>query len=488
MTISDKFYTPAQVRSGELGAAQSAGIDMYVLMERAGQAAFAVAMSQYPSAEHWLICCGKGNNGGDGYIIANLARALGIFVTVWQVGDPELLTGDAQQAYRHWKSVGGKVYSPQEEIPDNVDLIIDALLGTGLSGDVRPEFSSLIGKINGAHAPVIAVDIPSGLNGETGCVMGSAVVAQHTVSFIGVKQGMVTAQARAYCGEIHFAGLGVDDLFVQQNIPSANAIAAINSKTFVRRSRVAHKGTNGKALIVAGNRGMGGAAILSALAALRTGCGMVACHCDESVVNPLLAHAPEVMSGGWDCEPLASRVEWASVLAFGPGLGRDDKAKRVYHQLATVTKPKVVDADALHFLAQSPVIDPLRIITPHPGEAASLLGCSTADIESDRFKSVQALQKKYGGVVVLKGAGTLVADGNKVHVCLAGNPGMATAGMGDVLTGVIVALLAQGFSLSQVATLGVQLHSQAADLCAKEHGERGLIASDLHDYLRRLVN
>jgi NAD(P)H-hydrate epimerase len=491
MTMSDRFYSMDQVRQGEGYAASSKGLEMYSLMERAGQAVFAIGMAQYPSSEHWLVCCGSGNNGGDGYIVASLAKSVGMFVTVWQLGDPEKLTGDARTAYLHWLHHGGQIFDAEnEQVPETVDVIIDAVLGTGLTGSVRSNVQAVIEKLNAFPAPIVAVDIPSGLCGDTGRAFGHAIRAEHTMSFIGLKQGLVTGEARDYVGELHFAGLGVEDVFDHQNQPTAWAICCgtLESALLPRLSNT-HKGSFGKVLLVGGNDGMGGALILCAQATAKCGAGMVATLCHQNNVAPLLIAIPEVMSSDWnELSDIESRLAWCNVLALGPGLGRNSTAQNIYHIVASRDLYKVFDADALHFLALHPNFDQHRVITPHSAEAAKLLETTVEVIESDRFASVKQLQAKYGGVAVLKGPGTLVCDGEKTWVCLAGNPGMASAGMGDVLTGVIVSLLAQGLSLSDAARFGVLIHSKAGDKEANIRGQRGLLASDVIVQLRQLVN
>ncbi|CAM3638215.1 Bifunctional NAD(P)H-hydrate repair enzyme Nnr [Vibrio aerogenes CECT 7868] len=490
MAMTNVFYSTRQVKNGEQSAADAKGLKMYSLMERAGQAVFAIGMAQYPSSEHWLICCGSGNNGGDGYIVASLAKSVGIYVTVWQTGGPDSLTGDARVAYEHWRSHGGEVSAPGDKVPESVDVIIDALLGTGLKGPVRMSALTLIEALNQSPKPVIAVDIPSGLCGDTGSVLGGAVKAEHTVSFIGLKQGLVTGKARNYVGELHFAGLGVEDAFDHMNTPGVRAIQVKPSgHVLPKRAASSHKGSHGKALLFGGNEGMGGAIILAAMATAKCGTGMTSVLCHAYNVTPLLVSTPEVMSACWDSpEFVEKRMQWSDVLAIGPGLGRDEKAYRIYSTVASSDKPKVVDADALYFLMQQPNEDDKRVITPHPAEAACLLQTSVAEVEADRYAAIKALQARYGGVIVLKGAGSLVCDGQDTYVCLAGNPGMASAGMGDVLTGVITSFIAQGLDLPEAAKLGVQTHSMAADQNAKAFGERGLLASDLLPHLRHLVN
>lgn len=490
MPLPNVFFSAQQVRTGEYQAAQDKGLPMFTLMERAGQAVFTLALAQYPGANHWLICCGGGNNGGDGYIVAGLARSMGIDVTLWQIGEPAKLKGDAKIAYEHWVELGGEVSQPEEYIPEEADLIIDGILGTGLSGTVRQNIVFLIEQINQCDLPVISIDVPSGLCANKGAVLGDCVIANHTVTFIGVKQGLVTGQARDYVGHLHFAGLGVNDAFNFHQTPTLYAIEDDLRKQWLpRRKRTAHKGSHGKALLVGGNEGMGGAMILASRACCKCGTGLTAAMLHGNNVPALLATAPEVMSADWAASDLLKqRMRWCDVVAIGPGLGREGVAQYLYDQIADLDMPKVMDADALYFLARDEQYDDKRIMTPHSGEAARMLEMSVADVEADRFKAVKDLQRRYGGVVVLKGAGTLVYDGLQTYVCLDGNPGMATGGMGDVLTGVITAMMAQGLSLSMSARLGVLIHSKAADQNAQLKGERGLLASDLMPHLRELVN
>ncbi|SJL84475.1 bifunctional ADP-dependent NAD(P)H-hydrate dehydratase/NAD(P)H-hydrate epimerase [Vibrio palustris] len=489
MPLPSRFYTAQQVKKGEASSAQMKSLPMFALMERAGQAVFTVALAQYPTSQHWLICCGGGNNGGDGYIVANVAKNMGQRVTVWHSSNPDDLQGDALRAYYQWVDKGGEVYPFDDEIPDDVDLIIDGLLGIGLSGEVREPTYGLINIINQSQKPVVSIDIPSGLNADTGAVLGVAVRASHTISFIGMKQGLVTGQAREYTGQLHFAGLGVSDVFDEQNEPSMQAIEArCVHEHLPKREACAHKGSHGKTLLVGGDIGMGGAMLLAAQACARVGSGLTAVALHGHNVMPLLTTIPEVMSIDWQSDVAKSRLDWCHVIGIGPGLGKGETGKYWFDCVAERAQPKVMDADALFFLAHTPHYDDNRIMTPHPAEAARLLGASVAFVEADRFKAVRSLHERYGGVIVLKGAGTLVYDGEQLLVCTAGNPGMATGGMGDVLTGVITSLVAQGLDLFSAAQVGVWIHSNAADKDAALQGERGLLASDLIAHLRQFVN
>lgn len=491
MSSPISLYTAEQVKQGEVAAAKAKSIPMYELMTRAGQAVFDVMMHQYTECQKVLIVCGGGNNGGDGYVVGKLALEAGLQVTLWQVVEETKLKGDALTAYQDYCAAGGDTNEPDLSFDLDYDCIVDALFGTGLSGSVRPDGVSLINRLNRVNAPIVAVDLPSGLSSNSGQVLGACVKADHTVSFIGLKQGLFTGQARDYTGDIHFKGLGVEDIFEQQNTPSALLLNNLSDyEPFLPRLKASHKGTHGKAVIIGGNRGMGGAALLSAQACLRSGSGLTALLTHPENTLASLVVCPEVMASSWE-ESLVNeqRLEhWCDCIAIGPGLGTDASAQKMFHSVSQQQLPKVYDADALNLLVNHVHEDAQRILTPHPGEAARLLNCSVSEIESERFLAVKRLQQKFDGVTVLKGAGTLICDGQQTYVCNAGNPGMATGGMGDVLTGVILGLLAQGESLTSSAVKGVMVHSLAADMDAEKNGERGLCASDLLPHIRHLVN
>ena len=488
---SGNLYRAEQVRRGEQQAAAQQSMAMYQLMERAGAAVFQELEQGYACYRNVLVCCGGGNNGGDGYVVARLAREAGYQVTLWQMGDAAKLQGDAALARDAWLATGGQILPPAAVIPASIDVVIDALLGTGLSGEVRTEGKQLISMINQIALPVIAIDIPSGLCADTGKVLGEAVKARSTVTLIGSKQGLWTAQAAEYVGLVKFAGLQVAEDFEQIEPPSARLIQVGDvASCLPPRSRSAHKGDHGRIILAGGDHGMGGAIRMASEAAARTGAGLTAVLTQPDNVLSIVTARPEIMATGWqqtDKSVLAQRLKWADVLVLGPGLGQSDWSEALYRQLADSEKSLVVDADGLNLLARSPDYKNNRIITPHPGEAARLLACSVQEVEADRFRAVRALQQKYGGVAVLKGAGTLVDDGTQCWVCAAGNPGMATGGMGDVLSGIIGALLGQGLSLAAAAWCGVWIHSTAADRCAAE-GERGMLAGDLFPHIRQLVN
>ena len=419
---------------------------------------------------------------GDGYIIARLALEAGLKVSVYSLADPVNLKGDALAAYQNYVGAKGTVIPFQGEVIIDVDVIVDALLGTGLDRPVTGLYALAIQVINKSPAHVVAVDSPSGLNADTGNVMGCAVKADCTVTFIGLKQGLFTGHAADYCGEISYASLAVPDAIFQA--VSSSAVRVVKTP-LPRRDRCTHKGNYGHVLIVGGDCGYSGAARLAGEAALRVGAGLVSVATRTEHAGLMNLNRPELMCHGVETAgQLAALLEKASVVVIGPGLGQSDWAKELFVATIKAQKPLIIDADGLNLLARSPVTNSDWILTPHPGEAARLLSCSTAEIQQDRFAAVSAIQAKYGGIAVLKGAGTLIASEDEIAVSTTGNPGMASGGMGDVLAGVIAGLLAQGLSLKNAAQQGVYLHGLAADLAAAKDGERGLLASDLMPYLR----
>jgi hydroxyethylthiazole kinase-like uncharacterized protein yjeF len=481
-----KLYRAAQVRELDRIAIQERGIPGFELMSRAGHEVFQRLKKQWPHARSVAIFCGSGNNAGDGYIIARLALDTGLKVCVYAVSEPEKLNGDALLAYRKYSEAHGMVVPFQNEQTINADVLVDALLGTGLDRPVTGLYAEAIQVINAHPAPAVAVDIPSGLNADTGNAMGCAVNAICTVTFIGLKQGLFTGQAAEYCGEIYYAQLGVpDDVFAGLEATATRVVKV----PLPRRHRYAHKGNCGHVLIVGGELGYSGAAIMAGEAALRVGSGLVSIATRAGHAGLLNLNRPELMCHGVETpEQLSALLDKVDAVVVGPGLRQTDWAKALFHAAISAGKPTVVDADGLNLLAAAPTAKPHWILTPHPGEAARLLNCATAAIQHDRFAAALSLQANYGGVAVLKGAGTLIASEHQLAVSSTGNPGMASGGMGDVLSGVIAGLLAQGLSLRDAAQQGVYLHGLAADLAAEKDGERGLLASDLMPYLRQLVN
>ncbi len=484
------LYRADQVRALDRYAIDKCGIPGLTLMERAGAAAFAVLCERWPKARYLTVLCGMGNNGGDGYVVARLAHQAGFNVTVMQVGDGPKLKGDARAAAEAFMACG---LTPQPFAASALsasDVLIDALLGTGLDREVSGELRAVIEAVNSNSVPVLAIDIPSGLHADTGRIIGAAVEAKATVSFIGLKQGMFTGQGPDQCGAIYLADLDVPEEVYSAASPSAHRVELSQFRGLLTpRRRTAHKGHFGHVLVVGGEHGYAGAARMAAEAAGRMGAGLISLATRPSHAGFITISRPEIMCHGVE-EPgdLTPLVDKATVIAVGPGLSQSPWARRLFHQILKQNKPLVVDADGLNLLAAEPLARDPWVLTPHPGEAARLLGSTSAAVQADRFQAAGEIQRRYGGVCVLKGAGTVIATSEGgLAVCQGGNPGMASGGMGDVLTGVIAGLLAQGLSLNDAAHLGVCLHASAGDLAARE-GERGLLASDLMPWLRQLVN
>ena len=476
------LYRTAQVRELDRIAIQEQGIPGFELMSRAGYEVFQWFRNKWPDTKSVAVFCGGGNNAGDGYIVARLALEAGLKICVYSLSEPTSLKGDALTAYQGYIEAKGTVIPFQGVEIIDAEVIVDALLGTGLDRPVTGLYALAIQVINKSAAPIVAVDNPSGLNADTGNVMGCAVKADCTVTFIALKQGLFTGQAADYCGEIDYASLGVPDEIFQVVPPSALRVV---KTPLPRRDRCSHKGNYGHVLIVGGDLGYSGAARLAGEAALRVGAGLVSIATRTEHAGLMNLNRPELMCHGIGCAgQLAALLEKASVIVIGPGLGQSDWAKELFMATIKAQKPMIIDADGLNLLARSPMTNPDWILTPHPGEAARLLSCSTAEIQQDRFASVLAIQAKYDGTAILKGAGTLIASENKVAVSTTGNPGMASGGMGDVLSGVIAGLLAQGLFLKNAAEQGVYRHGEAADLAVEKDGERGLLASDLIPWLR----
>jgi NAD(P)H-hydrate epimerase len=485
------LYRAEQVRRLDRCAIQTHGIPGMTLMERAGAAAYGLLRERWPAARSVSVLAGIGNNGGDGYVVARLARADGLSVHVLQLGEPERVQGDAAVALQALRDSGGTI-ERYRGLPRHSDVLVDALLGTGLERPVEGAWADAIHGINARSSPRLALDIPSGLHPDTGQVMGVAVRADLTLSFIGLKQGLFVGAGPEYRGEVRFSALAVPAVVYACEIAAARRIDwAQQGKRLGRRPRTAHKGTFGHLLVIGGAPGFSGAARLAGEAALRAGAGSVTIATHPAHAACLNLSRPELMVSAVetakDLDPL---IERADVVAIGPGLGmgdrgRDDWGRVLWERVQGLARPLVVDADALNRLARIPTRGIDWVLTPHPGEAARLLGTDVATVEQDRFASVRALQERYGGVAVLKGAGTLIQGPSPrpPAVCSDGNPGMASAGSGDVLTGIIGALRAQGLDSEEAACAGVCLHAAAGDLAARS-GERGMLAGDIIEALR----
>jgi hydroxyethylthiazole kinase-like uncharacterized protein yjeF len=485
------LYTAAQSRELDRCAIRDFEIPGITLMSRAAGAAFDALLRTWPDPERIQVLCGTGNN-GDGFLIADLAHKRGIPVNVLQVGDPAKIRGDALLARQQAQANGVPMDSFEDTPLLGVGVIVDAMLGTGLGGEVRDDYREAIDTVNSHSTPVLAVDIPSGLCSDTGRVLGLAVKADLTVTFICLKRGLFTLDAADHTGVIELAKLALPpEVYAIVDCDSYRLELEALLERLRPRPAASHKGMYGTVLVVGGDYGMAGAAALAAEAALRCGAGLVRVATRAEHVAALVARTPESMpiavNSGQELAPLLAS---ADVLVVGPGLGQSAWSGQLLQVAADSGLPMVLDADGLNLLSGSTVIEQRHrdnwVLTPHPGEAARLLDCSTGEIQADRFAAVRRLQRAFGGVAVLKGNGSLIADAVQTLLSDYGNPGMASGGMGDVLSGVIGSLLAQKLPLLEAAALGVCLHGAAADSAAEE-GQRGLLAHDLMAPMRFLL-
>ncbi|MFN3234905.1 MAG: NAD(P)H-hydrate dehydratase [Gammaproteobacteria bacterium] len=487
------IYTVEQVRELERVAKEELSISERTLMQCAGAAALGCLSEHFGSPKRIAIVCGTGNNGGDGYVLGRLAYARGIDVRVWQVGNADHLKDEALEAAQACYDAGVPVDDFAGFDDANTDVIVDAIFGTGLDRPVEGEALHAIERMNASAASILSLDVPSGLNADTGRVLGDAVCADATVTFLGLKPGLFTYDGIDYAGKVYFDSLQVPAMIFDHIPAQIRRVNYQEVKTwFMPRDKNTHKGNYGHVLIVGGNKGYSGAVQLAALAALRSGAGLVSVATHPAHAATLNVSHPEMMCHGIEsANDLTALIEKADVIVLGPGLGQDDWAKQCFNEAVQANKPKVIDADALNLLAQQPMsFDKTSVVlTPHPGEASRLLNQSGEDVQRDRFQAIRVLQDKYHATCILKGAGTLIADHDaQLHLCTDGNPGMASGGMGDLLSGIIAGLVAQQFDFDMAVNAAVAVHAHAGDNVAKETGERGVIATDLLPEIHRLVN
>jgi hydroxyethylthiazole kinase-like uncharacterized protein yjeF len=490
------LYTAEQVRRLDKCAIEGHSIPGIDLMERAGNSTFDAARLAFPAARKYLVFCGGGNNGGDGYIVARLAREAGLEAVVCALKDPAGLHGDAAIAAARWREAGGDVQFWPLDRMEGCDLVFDALLGTGLDREPAGDYGAAVDLINRSGKAVVAVDIPSGLNADTGVAIGRAVAADMTVTFIGCKRGLYTADGPDYAGEVRFY-----DLETPQSVrDSEPEYGTLIQESFLidvlpQRRRNSHKGSYGWMLGVGGNRGMSGAVRLAGEAALRSGAGKVTLATRSEHAALVNLACPELMVRGVEqAQQIQELLGQVDVLVTGTGLGQTSWSDDMLQACLKATVPVVIDADGLNLLARLSLEAAALprnnwILTPHPAEAGRLLACSSREIQSDRVGAALRLAERYDAVIALKGCGTVIAaPQGRYAICPFGNPGMASAGTGDVLAGVIGAMVAQGLDLWQAALAGVLAHALAGDLAAAQTGERGMLASDIMAHLPTVLN
>lgn len=486
--LPEALYSVAQMRELDRCTIEDHGVPALTLMTRAGAAAWKILRRRWPQARKIVVLAGSGNNAGDGYVLAAAALRAEFEVRVLVVGEVEKLTGAAATARKRYLAAKGREQKFAGSLPEDAEVFVDALFGIGLSRPLEGLWAEVVERLNAAGKPVLALDVPSGLQADSGAILGSAVRADATVTFIGLKTGLFTGEGPDCAGDIELADLEIPSS-AWANVQMKARLVGEAEGRLPPRARSAHKGDFGHVLVIGGDHGMAGAARLTAEAALRSGAGLVSVITRPEHVTGMLAGLPEVMVHGMDDPAQAGGLlERATVIAIGPGLGQGDWGRLLLARALDTPLPMVVDADALNLLAAHPLTRGQWIFTPHPGEAARLLQQSVAEVQQDRLGAAARIVDKYQAVVVLKGAGSIVsAPAELPAICRYGNPGMAAPGMGDALTGVIAAFVAQGLPLADAARAGVQAHARAGDRAAQA-GERGLVARDLIAELRAVNN
>ena len=491
------LLTAAETRAAE-GEAERRGLPPSILMENAGTAVAEAATALGGAASRFLVIAGPGNNGGDGYVAARKLHAAGRQVDVWRLGDPARLKGDAARNHAAAEQGGVPVHSSAAALPLRPgDVVIDALFGTGLArapdGDAADAIRAML-RWHAEGVRVLAVDLPSGLSSDTGRAFEPCVAADLTVTFGARKLGLALEPGATLAGRLEVADIGLAEL-----APSTWLLEPSDGPRWLpaRRSDT-NKGTYGHLLVVAGSRGKSGAAALAGVAALRSGVGLCTVATPADALSDVQGHAPELMGvalpaaavlGPSHLDVLLAAAEGKDALVIGPGIPRGPDTHRLFEELlARLDVPVLVDADGLNAIAGHPgLLARSRaqvVLTPHPGEMARLAGKTVAEVQADRIATATGFARSHRTVLVLKGARTVVADpGGEVRVNPTGNPGMATGGTGDVLSGMVGALLAQGLAPLDAASLGALAHGLAGDAAARRWGRLGLIASDLIEAL-----
>lgn len=473
------LYSANQAYELDRAAIAADGLDDGELMSRAGAAAFRLMRFRWPRAKRITIVCGPGNNGGDGYVLACELFAIGLRPLLVQLDEPGTKAVDARRALARYREMGGEITRYADGIIVDADVIVDAILGIGSERGLDGRYLQAVQQVNRMQCPVLALDLPTGIHADSGRVLGEAIRATATISFIAIKKGSVTGPAVDYVGELYCADLSISDTARQQVSADSYLLGNIGCRDLCpRRRKGTHKNEQGRVLVVGGSSGMSGAALLAGEAALRSGAGLVRVASIDKIDDGI----PELMVHRVDRPDSLDRLMKSSnVLLIGPGLGQQQASRHAFSYLVDRRRSGqslVIDADGLNCLAGEPQAVDGAVLTPHPGEAGRLLAIDKAQIEDDRYAAASLIAKKYNVVCVLKGAGTVISDGSRSFVCDRGNPSMATAGTGDVLAGVIASLLGQGLSAIDAARLGVYLHALAGDAAAQELGN-GLVAGDL---------
>jgi ADP-dependent NAD(P)H-hydrate dehydratase / NAD(P)H-hydrate epimerase len=511
-----RLVTSSEIREMDRLTINDAGIPGVVLMENAAKGAVKIFLEHFdpPHESSIMVICGKGNNGGDGYVMARYLHKRGMKVSVIITGERSAISGDALINLLIIEKLGIEISEINDDIsfeciPDRLtgcNYIIDGIFGTGLNSLVLGIYKKVIDAVNTSKKPVMSVDIPSGVNSDTGEIMGAAINASLTVTFGFAKPGHFVYPGAGLTGRLVTTDIGIPAMIASRLETTHRVIEPDYFKNDLSNdTREAHKGTRGHLFIIAGSTGKTGAAALAAMGALRAGAGLVTvgvpsslnnimeCKLTEAMTVPL----PETKDGTLSYNALDDILRLAidkTAIALGPGLSTNPETVRLVCEIIKKCSiPMVIDADALNAISMNPAIldllDQRKILTPHPGEMGRLTGLETKKIQADRLSVSRAFTLKRGCHLVLKGARTIVADPNGVlNINPTGNPALATGGTGDVLTGIISGFLARGLSEIKAATAGVYIHGLAADIYAEKNGESGMIASDLPDKIPGIMN
>ncbi len=458
------------------------------LMAAVGSSAFRTISEEFPGYNSFDIFCGPGKNGSDGLNIAKYARSVGCSVRIYILNQNAIKKALHLPTFEECRELGISIQS-FKEFSLREAIIVDAIFGIGINRSLSQEVEDTLTIINETPNPKVAIDVPTGVDPSTGKIEAIAFRAHLTISFFAGKQGTFTCKGRSYSGKVLIDKLSIvvrDELkrFHSSKLEDLESLKYL----FPARQEYSSKVDFGHCLIVGGAPGFAGASLLAAQAALRTGSGLVSLAAHFSNSEGLISSQPEIMLHKIkDAKDMDKILDRASVVGIGPGLGLSTWSRQIYKKILKLNKPMVFDADALNLLAEQPNCNDCRILTPHAKEAGRLLGVTDIEIESDRFSSAERIAETFGGVCLLKGPGTVVAGmGRTTRVIDGGNCGMATGGMGDLLTGIIVSLVGQGATVFEAATLGASIHNRAADK-AKNDGLRGMVPSDLLPIIRDLV-
>ena len=488
----NSIYTAQQVKAFEKSSFIKEGDDQRAMIE-AAKRTVEVLNTDYPTSE-FLILCGPGNNGGDGYFIgiglSELKKSVK-FIDVLGHAKKSPLCEHAFKIAEDSDFINAKTLKDLS----SKTVIVDAIFGIGGRIDLGSKLEEILSDCNKFESKV-AIDVPTGLDSNTGEISKACFNADKTITFIGYKLGQRINEGKNYCGKLILKDLG---LGMEENVsPTLKELSFEDiKKNIPKRRESSHKGDHGKLLISAGDEGVGGAGIMSSESGLKTGAGLVKLLTRKSHVSASLARNPEVMVSGADnAQDLEANLDWPDAVVAGPGMFKNYWSEQILYKLlvhvADKNIPTLLDAGALRLLSHKAFskikLHSEMVLTPHPGEAAEMLNIPVNEIQKNRIKSVKALQKKYGCIIVLKGNGTIVCNKNDAYLCSSGGPELAVAGSGDILSGVIGSLMAQGLSPFDAAKTGVEIHALAGAEFVKDVGRIGLAAGELISYIRKFLN